>query len=211
MELKEKIHNLIILDESGSMHSIKDQIIGGFNEIVQTIKGVAKEYPEQEHFITFLSFNRLKKTIHLETELVSKLKEINGANYNPNAGTPLFDAMGFGINRLREKIKNEPQANVLVTILTDGMENASKEYNGTAIKALVEEMENEKWTFTYIGADHNVDRFAKSISIKNSITFRKDRVGINQLFKREKDSRIRYSKRIKERLNTKDNYYAEED
>jgi nucleoside-triphosphatase THEP1 len=47
METKHQVHNLIILDESGSMESIKKTIIEGFNEIVQTVKGVEKEFPEK--------------------------------------------------------------------------------------------------------------------------------------------------------------------
>ena len=52
METKHQVHNLIILDESGSMGSIKKTIIQGFNEIVQTVKGVELNFPEQEHFIS---------------------------------------------------------------------------------------------------------------------------------------------------------------
>ena len=52
-----QVHNLIILDESGSMYSIKKQIISGFNEVVQTVKGVEQQYPEQEHFNSFVTFN----------------------------------------------------------------------------------------------------------------------------------------------------------
>ena len=59
METKHQVHNLIILDESGSMESIKSSIIQGFNEIVQTIKGIEKEFPEQEHFISLVTFNGL--------------------------------------------------------------------------------------------------------------------------------------------------------
>jgi hypothetical protein len=61
MENKHQVHNLIILDESGSMLSIKNSIIEGFNEVVQTIHGIEKQYPEQEHFISFISFNGLGK------------------------------------------------------------------------------------------------------------------------------------------------------
>jgi len=59
MEKKHQVHNLIILDESGSMESIKTTIIQGFNELVQTIQGIEKQFPEQEHFISFVSFNGL--------------------------------------------------------------------------------------------------------------------------------------------------------
>jgi len=211
METKTKIYNLIILDESGSMSSIKRTIISGFNEVVQTIKGVAKQYPEQEHYISFISFNSLKITTHLDCELTSALKELDAKRYRPSSGTPLFDAMGEAINHLSRKISGENKPNVLVTILTDGMENASKEYNKAAIKALVEEMEAQNWTFTYIGADHNVDAFAQSISIKNTMSFSKNQAGMKKMFAQERVSRTRYSKRIREKKNTKDNYYSDED
>ena len=59
MESKHKVYNLIILDESGSMESIRKTIINGFNEVVQTIKGIAIEFPEQEHYVTMITFNSL--------------------------------------------------------------------------------------------------------------------------------------------------------
>ncbi len=55
----DKVYNLIILDESGSMASIEQATISGFNEVVQTIKGIEKKFPEQQHFISLVSFNGL--------------------------------------------------------------------------------------------------------------------------------------------------------
>lgn len=55
MTATRQVHNLILLDESGSMQSISNAIIQGFNEVVQTIKGVAEKYPEQEHRVSFIS------------------------------------------------------------------------------------------------------------------------------------------------------------
>lgn len=65
MNSKHQVDNLIILDESGSMESIKKETIQGFNEIVQTIKGVEQQFPEQEHFISLVSFNGLGRKTHL--------------------------------------------------------------------------------------------------------------------------------------------------
>jgi hypothetical protein len=211
MQAKEVVHNLIILDESGSMSSIKNQIISGFNELVQTVKGVAGEYPEQEHYITFLSFNSSRITTHLYCKPVSQLAEINGERYRPDATTPLFDAMGTGINRLRDHLKDEEKTNVLVTILTDGMENASREYDLAAIKALVKEMEAKGWTFTYIGTDHDVEQFADSISIKNTLRFERDEKGLNEMFEQERLSRVRYSKRVRDKADTRLGYYDSDD
>lgn len=211
MPTKEKVHNLIILDESGSMQSIKEVIISGFNELVQSVKSTATEFPEQEHFISFISFNSRDIKTHLDVALTSSLEEINKDNYRPSAMTPLFDAMGQGINRLRAQINDRKNTNVLVTILTDGLENASKEYDKRSIKSLVEEMEKEKWTFTYIGTDHDVDSFAKSISIKNTMSFHKSRKGVSAMFDKEKRSRQAYYSKIRDKRDASQNFYMDED
>ena len=197
MENKHQVHNIIILDESGSMHTIKKTIIDGFNEIVQTVKGIGKEYPEQEHFISLVSFNGLgTKVLHF-MDPVDKLEQINDENYRPNASTPLFDALGFGLNKLREELRNQKDYNVLVTILTDGAENASKEFTASAIKSLIDELKTEQWTFTYIGADHDVEAMAFSISIENTMVFKKNEQDIKAMFDLEKSARASYSERIR--------------
>lgn len=77
MDKKHPVHNLIILDESGSMESIKATIIQGFNEVVQTIKGIEQQFPEQEHFISFVSFNGLVQKMHPFIDPAGKLVQIN--------------------------------------------------------------------------------------------------------------------------------------
>ena len=104
METKHKVYNLIILDESSSMQSIKKTIMNGFNEVVQTIKSVALEYPEQEHTVSFISFNTSGiKKIH-ENSKIELLNQIDDRSYQPNGGTPLFDAMGASILNLNSII-----------------------------------------------------------------------------------------------------------
>ena len=211
METKHQVHNLILLDESGSMTSIKNTIIQGFNEIVQTVKGIALQYPEQEHLITFVTFNGLgMKTLHF-CEPVEKLKEIDDEKYQPDAMTPLYDAMGFSFAKLRKELEGKSEYNVLVTILTDGEENSSKEFSGAAIKHLVEELSLKNWTFTYIGADHDVEKFAISISITNTMQFNKNEADMKQMFVKEQNARMRYSLKIRSNENTSMSFYDEEE
>ena len=197
MENKHQVHNLIILDESGSMQTIKKTIIQGFNEIVQTVKGIQKAYPEQEHFISLVSFNGLGTEVLHFMDPVDDLKQMNHKRYRPNASTPLFDARGFGLNKLREELKNLQDYNVLVTILTDGAENASKEFTASAIKSLIDELKTAQWTFTYIGADHDVESMAFSISIENTMVFKKNEADIKAMFDLEKSARASYSEKIR--------------
>lgn len=211
MEKKHQVHNLIILDESGSMSSIKTTIIQGFNELVQTIQGIEKQFPEQEHFISFVSFNGLgQKLLHF-IDPASKLKQIDDKSYNPDASTPLFDAMGFSINKLKQSLQGQTDYNVLVTILTDGEENASKEFSGNDIKKLVEELKQNRWTITYIGTDHDVEKIALSLSINNTMFFAKSEAGIKDMFLKEQSARAKYSQKIRSKEDTTSNYFDDTD
>ncbi|EJF08512.1 VWA domain-containing protein, partial [Pontibacter sp. BAB1700] len=151
---KKKVYNLIVLDESGSMESIKQSTISGFNEVVQTIKGAKDNHPEQEHFISLVTFNSDGIKTKLYNVPVSELEEINSKLYQPNAMTPLFDAIGISTTRLHNDLSEETDTHVLVTILTDGLENASKEYTAAQIKQMIDKLQSKGWTFTYIGANH---------------------------------------------------------
>ncbi len=209
MDKKHQVHNLIILDESGSMESIKTTIIQGFNEIVQTIKGIEQQFPEQVHYITFVSFNGLGQKLHHFIDKASKLKQIDNNSYKPDASTPLYDAMGFSINKLKQSLRKQSDYNVLVTVLTDGEENASKEFSGNDIKKLVEELKQNRWTFTYIGADHDVQKIAFSLSINNTLVFEKNEADIKSMFAKDRSARANYSKRISLKEDTTTNYFLD--
>lgn len=211
MKNKHQVHNLVILDESGSMSSIKSLIINGFNELVQTVKGIEEQFPDQEHLISMVSFNALNNKILHFIDPVSKLDAINDSTYNPASMTPLFDAMGFSISKLKQYLEGKESYSVLVTILTDGEENASKEYTGLAIKNLVEELKQQNWTFTYIGADHDVEKMAASMNIHNTMSFDKNDSDIKRMFIKESRSRVRYSLNVSEGETSSDDFYATSD
>lgn len=209
MMKKNIIHNLIILDESGSMESIKSQIISGFNETVQTIKGSKKMYPDQEHFVSLVTFNSLgQKLIHF-IDPVDRLDQIDDEKYQPNATTPLFDAIGCAVNKLKQVVATQPDCNVLVTIMTDGEENASREFSSKDIKTLIEELKQQKWTFTYIGTDHDVNQIAINLSITNTLIFDKNEKGIKDMFAKQNKSREAYYQKVQNKEDTQDNFFDE--
>jgi len=206
---KHQVHNLIILDESGSMNSIKKTILNGFNELINSVKSIEKEFPEQEHYISIISFNsKNENNVFHFNEPISKIETIDDKNYNPESSTPLFDAMGFSILKLKNFLSDKNNYSVLVTILTDGEENASKEYSLTSIKRIIEELKSENWTFTYIGTDHDIDKTTMDLNINNKIRFDKNGRGIKNMFEIETNSRIKYSLAIREgKLISDDDYY----
>lgn len=163
-----KIFNLIIIDESGSMECIKHLAINSVNETIQTIRDAQKRNENQEHFVSIVSFNNNVKTI-CDCVAVDKVQELTEKSYQPDCCTALYDAMGVSLNALQKRITDEDE--VLVTVVTDGCENASREYTGKAIKALVEKLKEKGWVFAYIGANHDVEAAAGAIAIENTMSF----------------------------------------
>lgn len=206
----DKIYNLIILDESGSMQSIKKATIDGFNELVQNIKGIEKQFPEQEHFITFVTFNGLGIKTHLNKQPVAGLSQIDENSFNPNSLTPLYDAIGLSTLSLFNEIKNQSNTSVLVTILTDGMENDSKEFDHKKVKKIIEDLKKHDWTFTYIGANHEVEKTAISLSITNSMQFMATEADVKEMFIKENNARVRYSERTRAGESRHDMYYEKD-
>lgn len=189
------VHNLIILDESGSMMSIYQPALTGVNETLQTIRDAQKEHNDQAHFVTLVTFDTSHyNQIYCNTPAEEAI-DITREQYRPYGGTPLYDAMGRSINELRHNVGKDDV--VLVTVITDGYENSSCEYNGKAIKSLVEEMKKEGWVFTYIGANQDVEAVAASISIDNHLAFEANEECTKAMFERECRSRKRFFGKIR--------------
>ena len=189
---KTQVYNLIILDKSGSMGSIAKAAIAGFNETVGGIRSAQERYKDkQEHFVSLMIFCNCEKTMVYDMVPVAKVKELTSREYMPCCGTPLYDAMGISITALHKAIKDKDDATAVVTVITDGLENASKEYSGQSIKALVERMKNEEgWNFSYIGTNQDVRATSESLSIDNHMDFDDTEAGMRQAWERERKSKM---------------------
>jgi len=207
----DKVYNLIILDESGSMSAIKNATISGFNEVVQTIKGIEKKFPEQLHFISLVTFNGLGIKTLLDKQPAVSLSLIDEKTYQPDSMTPLYDAIALSVLKLKIEVAGIENVNVLVTILTDGEENVSKEFSHAQVNSIVAEQKNLGWTFTYIGANHDVERVARSISITNTMVFEADEKLMKHTFAKESQSRVQYSMKIHAKVDPRSGYYDEPD
>lgn len=190
--VKTQVYNLIILDKSGSMSSIANAAISGFNETVGGIRSAQERFKDtQEHFVSLMIFCNCEKTMVYDMVPVNEVKELTSREYRPCCCTPLYDAMGISINALYNAIKDKEDATAVVTVITDGYENASKEYSGKAIKALVERMKNEEgWNFAYIGTNQDVEATASSLSIDHHMSFHDDEVGMAEAWEKERKSKM---------------------
>ena len=191
--MKTQIFNLIILDKSGSMGSIANAAISGFNETVGGIRSAQERFKDtQEHFVSLMIFCDCEKRLVYDKVPVADVKELTRNEYRPCCCTPLYDAMGISINGLFNYIKDKEDATAVVTVITDGLENASKEYSGKAIKALVERMKDEEgWSFAYIGANQDVTAVSQSLSIDDAIAFDYNEAGTRAAFERDTSARMR--------------------
>lgn len=191
---KTRIYNLVILDESGSMCSIENAAIAGFNETVGGIRSAQERFADtQEHFVSLLTFCDCKKKLLYDNVPVNKVKPLTHKEYCPCCCTPLYDAMGISLNKLYNEIKDLEDATAVVTVITDGLENASREYCGNDIKVLVERLTNEEgWTFAYIGTNQNVEEVSASISITNFMFFQDNEEDMKRAWRNERNAKMRH-------------------
>ena len=205
---KHHVFNLIILDESGSMEAIKAATLNGFNEVVQTIQGAQEQFSDQAHTVTLVTFNGLGIKTLLANQPVDKLTVLDAARYVPAATTPLHDALGQSLLRLQWLTERETDYTVLVTILTDGEENASLEFSAPQVRAMIGRLRRKNWSFTYMGANHNVERVAASLDISTSVRFEADERGVKTVFEAERKGRMAFYEKRSRGLSSQE---AEED
>lgn len=209
--MKKRVFNLIILDASGSMNFIKRQAITGVNETIQTIRASHKKHENQEHFLTLVAFNSSSIETIYDNVKIDEVEELTDKQYCPTCSTPLYDAMGFALAKQQEVVASTDA--VLVTVITDGEENDSHEYNSRSVKALVESLKAKGWVFTYIGANQDVVSAANEIAINNTLEFCSDEKGTEAMFAKECSSRMRWADMLdcqcsSEIMNT--DYFAED-
>lgn len=194
---KTKVFNVIILDKSGSMECIRQAAINGFNETLNGIKKAQERFTDtQEHYVSLVAFCTCEMKQIFDKVPVAEAKPLTADDYQPCCCTPLYDAMGFTLNGMRKHVKAIDDAVVVVTIITDGLENASKEYNGKSIKELVEQLKGEGWTFTYMGANQDALEVAERISIRNSRNFDYSNEGTRATMAKDSSTRMNFFARL---------------
>lgn len=151
-----------LLDRTGSMQQIKDDVIGGYN---QFIEGQQKETGELKFRLTQFDSQSIDEG---ELQDIADVERLTLSTYQPRAMTPLLDAVGTTI-RSTEKLVDEDDR-VLVVVFTDGLENASKEYTLRDVKQLVEEKQQAGWGFIFMGVDMDAYSQASAMGVSAGST-----------------------------------------
>ncbi len=158
----EPVQIICILDRSGSMHSLTNDVIGGYNSFLRKQR---QESGQAE--VTTVLFDDKYEKISDSVDL-QEIKDLTSAEYFARGNTALMDAIGRTITEtLANMEKNQicpAKRRVLILIMTDGLENASREFDKSAVKSLIESTtKNFEWNYEFIGA--NIDSAAEATSI----------------------------------------------
>lgn len=198
---KTPIYNLVILDKSGSMESIRTEAINGYNETLGSIKATQlKHIDTQEHFVSLAAFCDCGIDMIYDMTPIKDAEKLTREKYDPCCCTPLFDAIGKTVKELKRKTAEIEGAAFLVTIITDGYENASKEWNSKSVSALIDTCKEEGWMFSFIGAGVDVVRVAQTISITNTMVWENTSKGTDVMFDTENQARARFCDFLAEEL-----------
>lgn len=173
-------HITVILDRTGSMDSIRDDTIGGFN----TFLAEQKKEPGQAT-LTLVQFDTQDpyEVIH-KVKPIQEVPELTRATYVPRASTPLLDALGRGINDLEKCLadlkEDDRPSKVVFAVVTDGQENSSREFRKDQVEKMIKEKtEKSDWQFVFLSADLAAIGDARSVGIRPAamLAFQKDQIG----------------------------------
>lgn len=177
MKNKKTLYHFV-LDKSGSMSNCRETTIAGFNNQLETIQQLQKEFTEQNFEVSLTIFDDTIENVFTHSD-INIFEKLTPAMYQPRGCTALLDAIGMSINQIRmtneTKILND-EMSVVMVILTDGMENASREFTFHNIARTIKALEEtEKWTFTFLGADIDAIHTSKMLNIReeNVVSFNK--------------------------------------
>lgn len=191
-----KVHNLIIVDESGSMSSIYNAALTGMNETLNTIRQLASDNEAQKQDVTLVTFDTSHYNKIFDSVPAKKTRILTQRDYRPGGCTPLYDAMGKALTELEPNVK-ENEA-VLVTVITDGYENASCEYSLRDIRALVDRLDTQGWVFTYIGANQDSAAVGESMGISDTLDFEANEDSMAEMREKERNSRVHFNEYMRQ-------------
>lgn len=158
-------HVSVILDRSGSMQSVRSDVIGGFNTFLAEQKSVLGDCT-----LTLVQFDGQDPYEVLRDFVPIQSVAPLGDEYLPRASTPLYDAVGRGIvetgNRLAARREEERPEKVVFVIITDGLENASREYDRHKVLQMIQHQRDKyAWEFVFLGANQDALAEGEKIGI----------------------------------------------
>ena len=164
--MKENYINVVfVVDASGSMSGSESDVIGGFNNIIKEQKAVENG----KCTVSLYTFENNVKQVYLGKDV----NEIDSLDYHVGGMTAMNDGIGTAIDDIGKWLsamdESERPSKTMVVIMTDGFENASKEYSLSKVQEMIKhQTEKYNWEFVYVGADVTKADTACDLGIKNT-------------------------------------------
>ena len=174
---------VVIMDRSGSMWPLADDIVNGFNSLIEKQKADTNGDVHVTVVLFNTSFNVLYDCVDIK-----EIPKMTSKDYFPSGGTALLDAVGNTITSVGKRLADTPEeerpANVMFVITTDGYENSSREYNQKQIADMIEHQKTKySWTFMFLGANIDAESVGKSYNIDYAKTYTASSVGTKSVFR----------------------------
>lgn len=170
-----KVHAAIVLDRSGSMEDCRSDAVGAVNSYVRQIGGDA----ELDACVSLITFDSQSIDTIRDRVPASTFPALRADEYQPRASTPLLDAVGISVGMLDSK-SDEGERRILA-IMTDGLENASREFTRERLKALLDRKQQEDgWLILYLGANHDSWSQARDLGVMAGNTANFDKSSLNE-------------------------------
>jgi uncharacterized protein YegL len=188
-----------ILDQSGSMQSIKAGTLEGVNAFLDQQKRENAAYPVR---LSLTLFSTKIEARHSSIP-VTGVPSLSETTYRPDGGTALLDAIGFTIDSLGKRLADTPEAErpskVIVAIMTDGEENSSRLFDWNQISEKIKHQTDVyKWEFLFMGANQDAIANASRINISvESSTNYYQQDGSAKHVLRALSASVHYSKRAR--------------
>ena len=164
---------LMLIDESGSMASLKKATEESHLGILQHIQQECSTMPNLTQYVNTWTFTERQV---IEKQILTKIEngdELQSLELRPNGSTPLFDAIGKACTQLENQLNHLKisSANTMVTValFTDGFENSSREFSLRETKRLIERLKGQGWSFNYYGSDQSVEEMSEKLSFNHSM------------------------------------------
>ena len=179
--MKDTTDITIILDRSGSMQAIRTDTIGGFNSFLEE----QKKLPDKAS-LSLIQFDHEYEPVYRGIDIQDAAK-LTLETFVPRGNTALYDAVGRTIVKTGERLAKLPEAErpkrVLFLIITDGAENASREYSAAMLHSMItEQREKYAWEFVFLGANQDSFLNAQQIGVALAANFVADAQGTHSLY-----------------------------
>ena len=168
---------VLILDKSGSMYRFTDDTIGGYNSMIAKEKDL-----DVDTKVTTVLFNQ-ESSVVTNRESIGSIAEMTNKDYHTGGSTALLDAVGNTISKVEEMPDIDANDHkVIVVIITDGLENASHEYDRSTVKYMITRKQKDGWDFVFLGANMDAVAEAGSLGIdtRNAVKYRNTKKGVQQ-------------------------------